>query len=214
MKLFKNTRDFNLEEMQILNVRLAGEKKKLKEIIRYEEFLKHGIIGIICVALIIITGNEFLLIALGTIALISFGYVLFTPICIYYDRKYLRAEIKNLNGYINNGKATVFGIHSKRIAKVAAVVDEFTGGTPAYFLIELDVESVLFYRDTQYIFIEGFPCLDFGIYATHDAFFWANLYVRLAKLSTQLLSMKKPDAVMRKNLEHQHLALKTSTSTN
>lgn len=171
MRLLKNTRDFNLDEMQILNIRLAGEQKKLKEIISYKKFLKHGIIGIICVALIIITENELLLIGLITLALVSFGYLLFTPICIYYDQKYLRAEIKNLNDYINNGMATVFSIRSKRVAKVAAVVDEFTGGTLAYFLIELDVESVLFYRDTQYIFIEGFPCLDFDIYDAHDAFF-------------------------------------------
>ncbi|WP_316843082.1 hypothetical protein [Pedobacter psychrodurus] len=191
MKLFKNTRDFNLEEMQILNLRLAGEQKKLKEILKYKKILIHGIIALICIALIKITGNELLLIGLGTIAMISLGYVLFTPICIYYDQKYLRAEIKKLNGYINNGKATVFGIHSKRIAEVAAVVDEFTGGTPAYFLVELDVESVLFYRDTQYIFIAGFPCLDFDIYATHDAFFLGKPICPLSKIIDPIILDEK-----------------------
>ena len=171
MYLPKNIRDFNLKEMQILSMRLAEEKKKLKELVRYNVFLSHGIIGIICSALIMVTGNELLSIGLSTIALVCFGYILFTPICIYYDRRYLRDEIKKIDGYINNGKATVFSIHSKRVAKVSAIVDEFTGGTPAYFLIELDVEHVLFYQDTQYLYIADFPCLDFDIYAARDAFF-------------------------------------------
>lgn len=187
MKLFINTRNLYPEELRVLDVRLSKEKKELKEIIKYEKFLKNGLIGIICTILIIITKNELLLIALGTIAFVSFGYILFTLVGIYYDSKFLRILINNLNSNINNGKVTVCRIQSKRIAIAKGIVDDFSEGDLNYFIIELDADSVYFYRNTQYIFIDGFPCLDFDIYSDNEAFLMGKPIYPLSEIVNPII---------------------------
>ncbi len=153
------TRPLNYLEKRWLETLLKGQKNALKSKFKIGSFITAAIIGTLCTWLASRMPDSFWLFLVGTLAILSWSFILFVPYELYKIHKNNRRNISSIEGWINNGNVIVYPINALRIAKANEYDDEGD-----LFIVEYDPDKLIYLWDHDYNLRKRFPCLSFEIY--------------------------------------------------
>jgi hypothetical protein len=164
MDIAFRTRRFYPDEQRLLKKLKTQKEKEGREKVRFHYFIIAGLLGTGFMYLASLTTNKFLVFALGTIAVLSFGFVLLAPYELYKMYRSNKRFMTKLNNLIEKGTVETCRINAIRIACAKEYEDEGD-----LYIIEYDSNKVLFLWDYDYNLRKKFPCLEFELY--DDDFF-------------------------------------------
>lgn len=158
------TRHFYPDELRLLKTLKTQKEKEGGGKIKFYHFVIAGLLGAGLTYITTQIPDSFWTFLFGTLAVFSFAFIVFTPYEIYKMRKKQKEFLQNLNATIDKGTVDTCLINAKRIAIAKEYEDEGD-----LFIIEYDIDKVLYLWDYDYNLRKKFPCLDFEIY--EDNFF-------------------------------------------
>ncbi len=164
MKIQFKTRNFYPDELRLLKTVKKQKEKANKGKIRFYHFIIAGLLGAGLTYIIIIIPDSFWTFLFGTIAVLSFSFIVFMPYEIFKMKRKHNEILQKLNSLIEKGTVDTCQIIAKRIAVAPEYEDESD-----LYIIELDKDEILYLWDTEYNLKNKFPCLNFEIY--DDQFF-------------------------------------------
>tara|TARA_R110001606_G_scaffold374855_1_gene532877 strand:- start:970 stop:1626 length:657 start_codon:yes stop_codon:yes gene_type:complete len=160
----KITRNLNSDEVIILGKLIKKSERELKSKNKNHYYPIAIVLGIGFVYLASIISIQFLVFVFGTLAVILFSFVIFTPYELYKDRKRHKKNMLLANQYLAKKQIEVIPIRAKRIAIGKEYEDEGD-----LIIVEYDTNKILYLWDYDYNLKKKFPCLEFDIY--EDDFF-------------------------------------------
>ena len=153
------TRHFYPDELQFLKALKTQKKKEGVGKIKFYHFVVAGLIGSGFTYITTQIPDSFWTFLLGTLAVFSFAFIVFTPYEMYKMRKRQKDFLQRLNATIEKGTVDTCLINAKKIAIAKEYEDEGD-----LFIIEYDTDKVLYLWDYDDNLHKKFPCLDFEIY--------------------------------------------------
>ena len=153
------SRHLNTDEVKILNSLLSKTEKEAKSKIKFHYYFIAGLLGSVCAYKASIIPDSIWTFLLGTISVFCFTFIVFTPYEIYKNNKLNRKFIETLQYFKNNETVETHKISALRIA----IAPEFEDESDLY-IIELEINKVLYIWDIDYNLKKKFPCLEFEIY--------------------------------------------------
>ena len=160
----KITRSLNSDEVIILEKLIKKSEREIKSKNKNHYYLIAIVLGIGFVYLASIISIQFLVFVFGTLAVILFSFVVFTPYELYKDRKRHKKNITLASQYLTEKLIEVIPVKAKRIAVAKEYEDEGD-----LIIVEYDTNKILYLWDYDYNLKKKFPCLEFDIY--EDNFF-------------------------------------------
>jgi len=164
MDLEYHTRDFYPDELSILKTLKRKKEKEEVSKIKLYHFLIAGLFGAGLTYITAVIPDSFWTFLLGTIAILTFGFIVFTPREIYKQKKRHKTFLNQLTVMIDKGVVNTCHISSKSIAIAPEYEDESD-----LYIVKLNESEVLYLWDIEYNLYKKFPCLEFEIY--EDDFF-------------------------------------------
>jgi len=161
--LFK-ARPLYPDELRLLKTLKSQREKGGAGKIKFYHFVIAVLLGVGFAYTAAILPDSFWTFLFGTLAVLSFAFIVFTPYEIYKMRRKSKDFLLHLNAIIDKGTVDTCLIKTKRIAVAKEYEDEGD-----LFLIDYDTDKVLYLWDHDYNLRKRFPCLDFEIY--DDNFF-------------------------------------------
>ena len=158
------TRHFYPDELRLLKTLKTQKDKEGGSKIKFYHFVIAGLLGAGLTYVTTQIPDSFWTFLFGTLAVFSFAFIVFTPYEINKMRKKQKDFLQRLNSTIDKGRVDTCLINAKRIAIAKEYEDEGD-----LFIIEYDIDKVLYLWDYDYNLRKKFPCLDFEIY--EDNFF-------------------------------------------
>ena len=159
MDITFRTRHFYPDELRLLKTLKTQKEKQRVSKIKFYHYVIAGLLGASCTYIAATIPDSFWTFLFGTIAVFSFGFIVFTPNEIYKQKKRHKNFLQQLNAFIDKGTVDTCIIHSKRIALAKEYEDEGN-----LYIIECDTDKLLYMWDNDYNLQKKFPCLDFEIY--------------------------------------------------
>ncbi len=159
MKIQFKTRNFYPDELRLLKKLKSQKEKAIPSKMRYYHFIIAGILGVGFTYITTIIPDSFWTFLLGTIAVLSFSFIVFMPYELYKMKRKHGMFLQQLNSLIDKGMVDTCQIKAKRIAFAPEYEDEND-----LYIIELDTDEILYLWDTEYNLNKKFPCLEFEIY--------------------------------------------------
>jgi len=159
MDITFKTRHFYPDELRLLKTLKTQKEKQRVSKIKFYHYVIAGLLGASCTYIAATIPDSFWTFLFGTIAVFSFGFIVFTPNEIYKQKKRHKNFLQQLNAFIDKGTVDTCIIHSKRIALAKEYEDEGD-----LYIIECDTDKLLYMWDNDYNLQKKFPCLDFEIY--------------------------------------------------
>lgn len=159
MDITFQTRQFYPDELRILKTLKTQKEKQSSSKIKFHHYVFAGLLGAGCTYIAATIPDSFWTFLVGTIAVFSFAFIVFTPYEIYKQKKIHKDFLQQLNAVIDQGTVDTCIIHSKRIAVAQEYEDEGD-----LYIIEYDTDKLLYLWDNDYNLQKKFPCLDFEIY--------------------------------------------------
>jgi len=154
------TRDLYPNELRVLKRMKTQAEKKGKSKYKFYHFVLLGVLGTISAYIAThIHKDSFWLFLFGTIAVFSFGFVIFVPFELYKAQKLNEDFLQNLNALIEKQTVDTCRINATRIA----IAKEYDDESDLY-IVEIDKDNVLYLHDLEYNLKRNFPCLQFEIY--------------------------------------------------
>jgi hypothetical protein len=158
--LKKHTRALTLKETKALNKIRSTANKDLKRGYKVSHFLLAILLGTTFIFLATWVAYDFLTFAFGTIAVFSFGFVVFMPFEIYKDLKKAKEKIKAIDNVLAANNVEVTPVTAKQIAIAKEYEDEGD-----LYLVQTDDSHIIYLWDNDYNLKKNFPCLEFEIYS-------------------------------------------------
>ncbi|GAO44721.1 hypothetical protein [Flavihumibacter petaseus] len=158
MQLQFATRKLYPDELRLLKFLFSKKEKQSASKIRFKHYIIAGIVGGVCTYIAANIPDSFWTFFFGTTAVISFGFIVFTPYEIYKDKVRHKEFMQQLNTIINRGTVDTCTILAKRIA----VAKEFEDEGDLY-IIEYETDKLLYLWD-NFNMPRKFPCLEFELY--------------------------------------------------
>jgi hypothetical protein len=159
MTIVYETRNFYPDELRLLKILKNQKEKVRKVIIRFYHFIIAGLIGAGFTYVTTIIPDSLWTFLFGTIAVLSFSFLVFMPYEIYKMKRKHKQFLHQLNSLIDKGTVDTCHIKAKRVAVAREYEDESD-----LYIIELYNDEILYLWDTEYNLNKQFPCLDFEIY--------------------------------------------------
>lgn len=164
MSISYTTRNLYPAELKLLKSLKSRQEKEGRNKIKFYHFIIAGLLGTACTYLASLWEENFWGFFFGTVAVLSFGFIIFIPYEIYKLKNKNKAFLKELNARINNGLVKTCTITASRIAVAKEYEDEGD-----LFFVEYETHKVLHIWDYDHSFQKRFPCLQFEIY--EDSFY-------------------------------------------
>jgi hypothetical protein len=156
----KQSRPLTLKETKALTKIRSTAKKELKVGYRTNHMIVAIMLGTVFTYLAFLTKYNFLILAFGTIAVLSFGFVVFMPFEIYRERTRLKQRIKQVDDVLTLNSIEVTPMAAKQVALAKQFEDEGD-----LYIIEMDTSHILYLWDKDHNLKKNFPCLEFEIYS-------------------------------------------------
>ena len=116
MDITFKTRQFYPDELRILKTLKTQKEKQSGSKIKFYHYIIAGLLGAVCTYIASTIPDSFWTFLFGTIAVFSFGFIVFMPYEIYKQKKRYKGFLHQLNDFIDRGTVDTCIIHSKRIA--------------------------------------------------------------------------------------------------
>jgi hypothetical protein len=159
MEIVYKTRQLYPDEQRILKTLKTKKEKKGGSKIKFYHYLIAAVVGAGCTWVAALNEHNFWILPFGTLAVLSFGFIVFMPYEVYKQQKVYKNFLKQLTTAMEKGTVDTCVIHAKRIAFAEEYEDEGD-----LYIIECDTDTVLYMWDNEYNMQKKFPCLDFEIY--------------------------------------------------
>ena len=157
--LEKKRRQLNVKETKALQKIRSTAEREISRGYKPNRLLIAAIIGIIGVFLANWTSSDFLIFVFGTISILSFGFVIFTPYETYKDIRKAKNKIKQIDGVLRQESIDTTPVKATRIAVAKEYEDEGD-----LYIIETADKGIFYLWDNDYNLRKNFPCLEFEIY--------------------------------------------------
>jgi len=164
MDMMHITRQLHPKETSVLEKLKTKTEKELNEKTRIPYFIFAGLLGIGFTYFASMLKIHFLAFVFGAIALFSFGFVVFMPYELYKNKLRVKKRINSIDNFLENDNLRVIPVNALRIALAKENEDEGD-----LYIIEYEIDKVLYLWDYDYNLRKEFPCLNFEIY--EDGFF-------------------------------------------
>jgi len=158
-KMDFKTRELYPDELRVLKTLKTQTEKKSGCKIKIYHFVLAVFLGIVFAYLATLTKGSFWILPFGTIAVFSFGLVVFGPYELYKTQKRHKTFLQRLNVLIEKQTVDTCLINATRIALAEEYEDEND-----LYIVEMCKDKVLYLWDTEYNLNKNFPCLRFEIY--------------------------------------------------
>ena len=159
MDIIFNTRHFYPDELRLLKALKTQNEREGDGKFKFYHFVIAGLLGSGLTYITTLIPDSFWTFILGTLAVFSFAYIVFTPYEAYKMKKKHKDFLQRLKATIDKGTVDTCLINAKRIAVAKEYEDEGD-----LFIIEYDTDKVLYLWDYDYNLQKKFPCLNFEIY--------------------------------------------------
>ena len=136
--LFKS-RPFYPDEIRLLKTLKTQKEKEGIVKIKFYHFLIAGLLGAGFTYITTLLTNDFWTFLFGTLAVISFAFIVFTPYETFKMRRNSKDFLQRLNSTIEAATVATCHINAKRIAVAKEYEDEGD-----LFIIECDTDKVLY----------------------------------------------------------------------
>jgi hypothetical protein len=186
MDIPQHTRQFYPDELRLLKtLKSRSEKEKVHKIKLYHFLIAAFLVaGGTYLSLIIKTG--FFVFIFGILAVFAFGFIIFTPFEIYKQKKKQSVFLKEISHFLEKGTVNITPVNARRIALAPEYEDEGD-----LFIIEYDIDKVLYFWDHDNALRKKFPCLQFEIYEDQFAKLIGRLVYPLSERIAPVLIDKK-----------------------
>ncbi|TXD80774.1 hypothetical protein ESY86_20050 [Subsaximicrobium wynnwilliamsii] len=182
MNIKYKPRNLNSNELRILRYLKTKTEKNERGKIKFYHFLIAGLLGVCLIYITSIIPDSFWTLILGTLAVFSFAFIVFTPYEIYKAKKQHKEFLNLLNSLIEKGTVETCQIESTKIAIAPEYEDEND-----MYIIKLNENEVLYIWDTEYKLNRNFPSLKFEIYGID---FFKITGKQINPLSEKILPLK------------------------
>ena len=164
MNISYRSRSLYPVELRLLKTLKAQKEKETSSPIKFLHYFFALLIGACLTYVTTIIPDSFWTFLLGTIAILSFAFIVFMPYEIYKKKNRHKLLLQQLMTTILKGTVETCLVNAKRIA----IAPEFEDESDLY-IVEIYDNEVLYLWDSEYNLNKKFPCLDFEIY--EDSFF-------------------------------------------
>lgn len=165
MALSFTSRPYNPAELRLLSALKSRLEKVKGGKLKYYHFIIAALLGAGFTWISTQVPDGFWTFLSGTVAILCFGFLVFTPYEVYKVKKRNKDKLNRFSAAMEKGSATVCPVQASRIALAREFEDEGD-----LYLVEYEKGSVLFFWDLQHnLHKRKFPCLHFEIY--EDDFF-------------------------------------------
>ncbi|HPN69858.1 MAG TPA: hypothetical protein PLZ32_10080 [Saprospiraceae bacterium] len=159
MNIEYNKRNFYPDELRVLKKLQTQKEKETIGKIKFYHFLFFGLLGATSSYVTSKIPDGFWTFIFGITAVFSFSFIVLMPYEMYRMKRKHKDFLNRLDATIEKGTVATCKIKAKRIAVALEYEDEGD-----LFIIEYDIDKVLFMWDYDYNLRKKFPCLDFEIY--------------------------------------------------
>lgn len=159
MNLPFETRSFYPDELSLLTKLKYKKEKEINANIKFHQFLIAGVLGAGCTYIASILPDSFWTFLFGTIAVFSFSFIVFMPYEQYKMRRNQKRFLQQLSKAIEKGTVETCSINAKRMAIAKEYEDEGD-----LYIIEYEIDRILYLWDFDYNLRKKMPCLKFEIY--------------------------------------------------
>jgi len=180
------SRPYNPTELRLLTTLKKRLEKESATKVKFYHFIIAAILGAGFAWIAASIPDSFWTLLTGTIAILCFSFIVFTPYELYKQKRRHRSTLLALYQAISKGSVAVCSIRARQIALAKEYEDEGD-----LYIVEYEPGKILYLWDTVYNLNKTFPCLDFELY---EESFFKLLGRRLNPLSEKI----KPALIDRK----------------
>lgn len=201
MQIIFTTRHFYPDELQLLTTMSNQKEKQQGSRIKFYHFVMAAFLGAGSAYLASIPPDSFWTFLFGTIAVFSFGFIVFVPYELYKLKKSSPLFLQQIDTYIDKGTVDACVVNATSIAVAREYEDEGD-----LFIIEYDTNKVLYLWDNDYNLRKTFPCLQFEIYEeSFSKLFGRQVYPLSERISPLVIHKTAKWNYMKKNGVPGHL---------
>ena len=157
-------RPYNPTELRLLNTLKKRLEKESGTKVKFYHFIIAAILGTGFAWIAASIPDSFWTLLTGTIAILCFSFIAFTPYELYKQKRRHRSTLLALDLAMNKGSVAVCSIRARQIALAKEYEDEGD-----LYIVEYEPGRMMYLWDTEYNLNKTFPCLEFELY--EDAFF-------------------------------------------
>lgn len=179
-------RPYNPTELRLLATLKNRLEKESATKVKFYHFIIAALLGAGFAWIAASIPDSFWTLLTGTIAILCFSFIVFTPYELYKQKRRHRSTIQALDLAIGKGSVAVCRILARQIAVAKEYEDEGD-----LYIVEYEPGRIMYLWDTEYNLNKTFPCLEFEIY---EKSFFKLLGRRLNPLSEKI----KPVLIDRK----------------
>lgn len=173
MALSFTSRPYNPAELRLLSALKSRLEKVKGGKLKYYHFPIAALLGAGFTWISTRVPDGFWTFLSGTLAVLCFGFLVFTPYEVYKVKRRNKVKLKRFIAAIEKGSVSVCPVQASRIALAREFEDEGD-----LYLVEYEKGNVLFFWDLQHnLHKRKFPCLHFEIYE-EDFFTLTGLAIR------------------------------------
>lgn len=186
MNIIYNERNLYPEELRLLKAIRTKTEKAQNSVLKVKPYLIALLIGTGSTSICTIIPDSFWTFLLGTTAVFSFGFVVFTPYEQFKLIKQHKSILNLIESFLNTELVKTCRINAEKIALAPEYEDE----TDLY-LIKMNEHEVLHLWDLEDNLKKKFPCLDFEVY--EESFFTITgrqIYPLSDKIEPEKISKK------------------------
>ncbi len=198
------SRPYNPAELRLLTTLKKRLEKERGSKLKFYHFIIAAILGAGFTWIAATIPDSFWTFLTGTIAILCFSFIVFTPHEFYKQKRRHRSSLQALDQAIDKGSVAVCTIRARQIALAKEYEDEGD-----LYIVEYEPGKVLYLWDTDYNLNKNFPCLDFELY--EDSFYkllGRRLYPISEKIKPLLIDRKVKWNYMKKYGAPGHLDTK------
>ena len=152
-------RSFNPTELRLLTTLKKRLEKERATKVKFYHFIIAAILGAGFTWFAASIPDSFWTLLTGTIALLCFSFIAFTPYEIYKQKRRHRFTLQEIDQAINKGSVAVCSIRARQIALAKEYEDEGD-----LYIVEYEPGRMLYLWDTEYNLNKTIPCLEFELY--------------------------------------------------
>lgn len=172
----------------------SAASKELEHPYNIRSFILTIIAGALCAYFALWTRYELFTFILGTISVLSFGFVFYMPFQIYRDVQKTKQLIRDVDVFLTSGEVNVYPVTASRIAVAKESKDEGD-----LYIIELSNKGILYLWDTFHNMKKHLPANEFEVYSKpFAALIRRNVNTLSEKTTAIQVSAKGKDAYFKK----------------
>ena len=157
-------RPYNPTELRLLATLKKRLEKESATKVKFYHFIIAAILGAGFTWIAASIPDSFWTLLTGTIAILCYSFIVFTPYELYKQKRRHRSTLLALDQAISKGSVAVCSIRARQIALAKEYEDEGD-----LYIVEYEPGRIMYLWDTEYNLNKTFPCLEFELY--EDAFF-------------------------------------------